>query len=107
MNWDTLSPSAAESDDSFKHAVFKDELLQARQKWAQQTIIPFRKFARVHRPTELVNIDGKEQLWGNFERDFYAMVNKAEKKGKFLGRANFIIKKDVKGKEKGLHWERD
>ena len=67
--------------------------------------IAIKKRIRIKKDAELVNIDGKELLWGKFRQKFFDDLDKREMRGETIVKRSFILNKGDPNKEKKLFWD--
>lgn len=67
--------------------------------------IVVKKRIRNRKDAEVVNIDGKELLWGKFRQKFFDDLDKKEMRGEKIGKRSFILNKGDPNKEKKLFWD--
>ena len=84
--------------------MFTHPLLIAKQKLMMQKTIPIKRKEKHRNHNDLVSIDGKQMLWGEFTSKFYADIENKAKQGKFIEQQEFVLNKDDLNKEKMLYW---
>lgn len=65
----------------------------------------YKKKMRIRRENELVNIDGKDMMWGKFTAKFFEGLDQREMRGEKIGKETFLLNKGDRNKEKRLFWD--